>query len=104
MSVAGKRLIAAAQEALAIAKGEKQPGRLHVPADIDVKLVRKSLKLSQDDFAAEFGFSVNQIRDWEQGRSRPLGAARAYLMLIEAHPDSVRQMLNDIKRAEPKAA
>jgi DNA-binding transcriptional regulator YiaG len=29
----------------------------------------KNSIFSQDDFAQEFGFTINQIRDWEQGRT-----------------------------------
>jgi len=37
MTKAGKRLIAAAEEANAIARGEQEPGKLFVPSDVDVK-------------------------------------------------------------------
>lgn len=97
MSKAGKRLIAAAKEALAIAEGQREPASLYVPADVDVRPIRRKLGLSQDDFAAEFGFSTTQIKDWEQCRSRPLGAARAYLMMIDVAPDEVRQLLKVVK-------
>ena len=36
------------------------------PAEIDVRGIRKRLELSQEDFAKEFGFTIHQIRDWEQ--------------------------------------
>jgi transcriptional regulator with XRE-family HTH domain len=39
--------------------------------------------MSQEAFASAFGFTVHQVRQWEQGRNRPLGAMRAYLMLID---------------------
>ena len=48
---------------------------------------------SQDDFAAAFGFTINQIRDWEQGRARPLGGVRAYLLIIERDARSVLALL-----------
>ena len=89
-------------EALAIAKGEAHPAKLYVPAEIDVKAIRHKLDLSQDDFAAHFGFSINQIRDWEQGRTRPIGGVRAYLMLIERNPSAVRELLREA--AHQKAA
>lgn len=97
MSNAGKRLLGAAREALSIAKGEKETPRIFVPADIDVRAIRHSTKLSQEDFAAAFGFTVTQIRDWEQHRSRPLGGVRAYLMLIKTHPEEMLSMLNDLR-------
>lgn len=90
------------EEALAIAKGEARAAKLFVPPEIDVKAIRQELELSQDDFAAHFGFSINQIRDWEQGRSRPLGGVRAYLMLIEQNPQVVRDLL--LKASKAKAA
>ena len=81
-------------EALAIARGERKPAKLHLPPDIDVRAIRNKLALSQDEFASTFGFTVNQIKDWEQRRSRPLGGVRAYLMIIERDPKLVLQILH----------
>jgi putative transcriptional regulator len=80
-------------ETLAIARGVAKPARLYIPAEIDIKAIRAKLSLSQGDFAARFGFTVNQIKDWEQGRSRPLGGVRAYLMIIERDPTLVLDLL-----------
>ena len=80
-------------EAIEFARGDLKPVRLYVPAELDVKAIRTKLELSQDDFAAAYGFTVNQIRDWEQHRSRPLGGNRAYLMMIDSDPDGVRTIL-----------
>jgi putative transcriptional regulator len=104
MSKSGKRLIEAAKEAAAIARGEKRPVRIHVPPEIDVRAIRLRLDLSQDDFAAEFGFTINQIKDWEQGRSRPLGGNRAYLMIIKIDPQAVLVLLRGKKKRPAKAA
>ena len=89
-------------EALAVARGEAKPAKLHVPAELDVKSIRAKLGLSQDDFAAVFGFTLTQIRDWEQCRSRPLGGVRAYLMMIDNNPVAVRELLKAV--ATKKAA
>lgn len=99
MSKAGKRLIEAAKEVAAIARGDKKPARVRVPAYIDVGAIRRKQKLSQEDFATQFGFTVNQIRDWEQHRSRPIGGVRAYLMIIDRAPESVRQLLSQSRKA-----
>jgi putative transcriptional regulator len=95
MSALGKRLLKAAKEARAIARGEADPAsyRIHVPAEIDVKRMRRRLRLSQSEFAKRFGFTPARIRDWEQGRSRPDGAVRAYLMVIERDPRAVQRAL-----------
>ena len=60
---------------------------------IDVRAIRLRLDLSQDDFAAAFGFTVDQIKGWEQGRSRPLGGVRAYLTIIDRDPKRVISLL-----------
>jgi putative transcriptional regulator len=89
-------------EALAIARGEAKPAKLYMAAEIDVKSIRSKLALSQDEFAAFFGFTINQIKDWEQGRSRPLGGVRAYLTIIARDPKSVLAILR--APADKKAA
>lgn len=100
MSKAGNKLIAAALEAENIAKGNAEPASIFVPADVDVKAIRRALGSTQEEFAAEFCFSLTQVRDWEQGRSRPLGSSRAYLLIIQRAPDMVRDLLLNMKRAE----
>lgn len=87
------KIAAGLKEALAVAKGEACPAKLYVPPEINVREIRQKLDLSQEDFAAHFGFSINQIRDWEQARARPIGGVRAYLMLIERNPEAVMALL-----------
>lgn len=82
-------------EALAIARGEATPSKLRVPPEIDVRAIRAKTKLSQDDFAAVFGFTVHQIRQWEQCRNRPTGAVRVYLLLINGSPMKMLELLRD---------
>ncbi|MCO6186695.1 DNA-binding transcriptional regulator [Rhizobium sp. L1K21] len=96
MSDAGNRLIKSALQAREIAKGNVKPAKAYIPAEIDVKAIRAKLRLTQDDFASEFGFTVSQIRDWEQNRYRPLGSDRAYLLLIDRHPETLRQLLREV--------
>jgi putative transcriptional regulator len=95
MSKLGNRLIRAAREGRAIARGEAHPGsyRVYVPADIDVRKIRRSLKLSQAQFAAKFGLPTSTIRDWEQRRRKPEGAARVLLQVIKKEPDAVSRAL-----------
>ena len=70
-------------EALAIARGSAEPARLHVPPEMNVRAIRAKTSMAQEQFASAFGFSIHQVRQWEQGRHRPLGAMRAYLMVID---------------------
>jgi putative transcriptional regulator len=93
------KIAAGLNEALEIARGNAKPSKLYVPPEIDVRGIRRKLNLSQDDFAAEFGFTINQIRDWEQERTRPLGGVRAYLMMINKDPNGVLKILRGIAKS-----
>jgi DNA-binding transcriptional regulator YiaG len=50
---------------------------VHVPAEIDVQRIRRSLHLSQNEFASRFGISPGTLRDWAQEAGRP-GACAAH--------------------------
>lgn len=95
MSDAGKRLIESAQQALDFAKGTAniEEYRVHIPEEIDVKKIRKSLGMSQSEFAEYFGFSVRTLQEWEQGRSIPRGVAKNFLILLQREPEMVRNTL-----------
>lgn len=94
------------QEALAVARGEAEPYKLHVPSEIDVKAIRAKTGLSQKDFASTFGFGFDQLKQWEQGRSRPVQAMRAYLLLINSKPldmvRALRDLQNEIANEPPR--
>ena len=60
---------------------------------INVRKLRQKLKLSQNEFAAKFGFSAAVVRNWEQGRNRPDGAARILLAVIDRHRKAVEDAL-----------
>jgi putative transcriptional regulator len=83
------------EQAIAFAKGEADPRkyRVHVPHEIDVRRIRTKLGMTQAQFAHEFGFSIDTLRHWEQGRRVPDGAARAYLKVIDHAPKVVAKAL-----------
>jgi putative transcriptional regulator len=58
-----------------------------------VKIIRRALGLSQEDFAAQFHIPLGTLRDWEQSRKAPDAAARAYLMVIARNPTAVSEAL-----------
>jgi putative transcriptional regulator len=97
MSKIGKQLIGALEEALADARGERTGVRrriVRVPVEVDVKAIRRRLKMSQREFATRFGFSIGTLQNWERGHRRPEGAARALLKVIEKRPDAVLDALS----------
>jgi putative transcriptional regulator len=83
------------EEAVAYAKGEADTRRyrVHVPDRIDVRAIRSRLGLTQEAFADRFGFSVNTLRHWEQGKRQPEGPTRAYLLVIDRAPNAVLKAL-----------
>ena len=58
-----------------------------------VRWVRKQTGLSQGEFAEHYRIPVGTLRDWEQARREPDGAALAYLTVIEREPEAVRRAL-----------
>lgn len=58
-----------------------------------IRTIRRALKLSQDEFAIRYRIPVGTLRDWEQNRSAPDQAARAYLQVIAHDPEFVRGAL-----------
>jgi putative transcriptional regulator len=63
-----------------------------------VKVIRRALRLSQEEFAQAFRIPIGTLRDWEQGRVEPDQAARAYLTVIAANPKAVREALEKAPR------
>src|SRR5689334_19091728 len=47
-----------------------------------VKIIRRALGFSQEEFAVRFHIPLGTLRDWEQSRKEPDAAARAYLTVI----------------------
>ena len=60
---------------------------------VDVKAIRTKLGLTQQAFAGRFGFSINTLRHWEQGKREPEGPTRAYLLVIDRAPGAVQRAL-----------
>jgi putative transcriptional regulator len=58
-----------------------------------VKVMRRALGLTQEEFAAHFHIPLGTLRDWEQGKSEPDTCARAYLRVIARNPKAVTDAL-----------
>lgn len=90
------RIMAGLEQAASIAEGGVAPARIHAPAEVDVRAIRQRMGLSQNAFAARFGFSAAAVKDWEQHRRRPEAAARTLLTVIDREPAAVeRALAND---------
>ena len=61
-----------------------------------VKIIRRALRLSQEEFSGRFHIPLGTLRDWEQGRKEPDTAARAYLKVIGRNPQAVMEALQAV--------
>jgi DNA-binding transcriptional regulator YiaG len=70
-----------------------RPGRTADPG-VDVRAIRAVTGLSQAKFAELLDIEVATLRNWEQGRREPTGAARALLRAIGNSPIAVIEALS----------
>jgi putative transcriptional regulator len=89
-----EELVESIRQAGRIRRGEAKPSRVTEFAPVDVKAVRLRLGKSQPAFARMIGVSVSTLRNWEQGRRRPEGPARALLTVAAANPEAVAAALS----------
>jgi putative transcriptional regulator len=80
-------------EAAEVAQGKRQASRVTVLEVEDAKAARKALKLSRAKFADLIGVPQRTVEGWEQGRTKPSGAARSLLKIATQNPKAVLQAL-----------
>jgi len=56
--------------------------------------VRKRLGLTQSEFSRRIDVSIDTIRNWEQGKRRPTGAAKALLKVLDKAPEMALSALD----------
>jgi putative transcriptional regulator len=56
--------------------------------------VRKRLGFSQSEFAERIDVPLDTIRNWEQGKRSPTGAAKALLKLLDRLPEAALAALH----------
>lgn len=96
MSEVGNRILSGLRDALAFSQGQRGKRRVHrvaVPRRVDVKAIRTRLEMTQDQFARTFGFTLHAVRNWEQRKRTPEGAARVLLRVIAREPAAVVRAL-----------
>ena len=86
-------LLKSIDEARAIRAGKRKPSRVMAFHPLGVKSIRKRLHVSQTQFAHLIGVSAATLRNWEQGRTYPEGAARVLLRVAARRPDAVLEAL-----------
>ena len=86
-------LVASVRQAGRIRRGAMAASRRFEFEPADVRAIRKKIGLSQSEFALLIGVSVATLQNWEQGRRRPEGPARALLRVAEARPEALLEAL-----------
>ena len=81
-------------QARAIKAGKRKPYRVIVFKPIEIKAIRKRLHVSQAQFAHIIGVSASTLRNWEQGRTYPEGAARVLLKVAAHRPDIILEAIS----------
>ena len=88
----GAGLIEGMKQVLAHQRGKIELEQVW-PKPVDVKAIRKRVKMSQAQFSRAYGISKRALQEWEQGGRQPDSAARAYLNVIAKEPIIVRRAL-----------
>src|SRR5882672_5248945 len=88
----GADLIEDMKTVLAHQRGEVEVEQVR-PKPVDVKAIRKRVKMSQAEFSRAYHISKRALQEWEQGGRQPDSAARAYLAVISKEPVIVRRTL-----------
>ena len=89
-------LVQSMREGAEILHGTREPSRRFVvEKKEDVQQVRQAFHLSQNTFAKFMGVSVGTLRNWEQGRRRPTGAARVLLSIAGRRPQLFAEAVDE---------
>lgn len=96
-----ERLVKSLQEAVEFKEGKRHDVKVieRCIPDVDVKLLRQELKLTQEDFAVQYGIPTSTVRNWEQGVRKPEGTARILLNLIRSMPNDIAREVRKLKSA-----
>lgn len=86
-------LVESIKQAGEIKKGLRQAERIFEFTPVDIKMIRNKLDKSQSEFAMMIGVSLGTLQNWEQGRRKPVGPARALLKVAAENPEAVREAL-----------
>ena len=81
-------------QARTIHLGKRKASRVFDVKPMEIKSIRKKWRVSQAKFAEIIGVSPATLRNWEQGRTYPDGAARILLKVAQVRPDAIREALS----------
>ena len=88
-----KKLLKSIDQARTIHIGKRKPSRVFHVKPMNIKAIRQKWRVSQAQFAGLIGVSPATLKNWEQGRTYPEGAARVLLRVAEKRLDAIREAL-----------
>jgi putative transcriptional regulator len=96
MTARGRSVLKGLAEFKEFLEGKRSVHAYHydVPDPVNVREIREKTGLSQPQFAARFAISPRTLQEWEQGRTVPDSAVRAYLTVISRNPRAVERALS----------
>jgi putative transcriptional regulator len=88
-----EKLLKSIDQARTIHAGKRKASRVYDVKPMDIKAIRHKWRVSQTEFADLIGVSPATLKNWEQGRTYPDGAARILLKVAENRLDAIREAL-----------
>lgn len=89
-----KEFLESVKQMKEIMRGKRKPARVFRFEKMKVKQIRMKLGLTQAQFADMICVSLATLRNWEQGRTFPEGAAIALLRVADSKPEAVLEALH----------
>ena len=86
------RLDATSEQDIALHRAQDDAEAMQDAAKF-TRRVRRRLGLSQLEFSHRIDVSLETIRNWEQGKRRPTGAAKALLKVLDKAPEAALSAL-----------
>jgi len=70
--------------------------RVNPNVEFDVGFIRNKLKMTQEQFAANFGINKRTLEGWEQHRKKPSQTETTFLKVIEVHSKEIKKMVHEL--------
>ncbi|WP_289245281.1 helix-turn-helix domain-containing protein [uncultured Methylophaga sp.] len=70
----------------------------------DISNARTQSGLSQSEFAQALHISARTLQEWEQGRRKPSGSARALINIAVKHPEIIRENFEEQQKKQTRAS
>ena len=81
------------QEAIQFAEGDTDQAQVFKATPLDIKTIRSTIGMTQEEFAFTFGIGLGALRHWERGDRSPRGPALTLLQLIQKDPKTILKVL-----------